>query len=184
MQGAQNGALWQHRGVGSSGRWEEVQEGRTIFIHLWLIHIDVWQKPTQYCKSNYPPIKNKFKIFKLKKYIWKGTFIWSKMLALSSSAEYFQCPVWSSITMSLTYFWAGLKQLLKLKKGAKKRNGNLGSEEAANTLNIKWASPDAQHQQDQRMLHLPPHLFHLLPQGSNLIFKLFDSLISEFYFIN
>lgn len=62
------------------------------------------------------------------------------MLALSSSAEYFQCPVWPSITMSLTYFWAGLKQLLKLKKGAKKRNGNLGYEEATNTLTIKWAS--------------------------------------------
>ena len=62
------------------------------------------------------------------------------MLALSSSAEYFQCPVWPSITMSLTYFWAGLKQLLKLKKGAKKRNGNLGYEEATKTLTIKWAS--------------------------------------------
>ena len=21
-----------------------------IYIHLWLIHVDVWQKPTQYCK--------------------------------------------------------------------------------------------------------------------------------------
>ena len=25
------------------------------FIYLWLIHVDVWQKPIQYC--NYPPIK-------------------------------------------------------------------------------------------------------------------------------
>ena len=24
-------------------------------VHLWLIHVDVWQKPTQYCKA----IKNK-----------------------------------------------------------------------------------------------------------------------------
>ena len=30
-----------------------------IYIHLWLIHADVWQKPTQCC--NYPSIKNKFK---------------------------------------------------------------------------------------------------------------------------
>ena len=29
------------------------------YIYLWLIHVDVWQKPTQYC--NYPPIKNKRK---------------------------------------------------------------------------------------------------------------------------
>ena len=28
-------------------------------VHLWLIHVVVWLKPTQYC--NYPSIKNKFK---------------------------------------------------------------------------------------------------------------------------
>ena len=27
------------------------------YVYLWLIHADVWQKPTQYC--NYPSIKNK-----------------------------------------------------------------------------------------------------------------------------
>ena len=27
------------------------------YVFLWLIHADVWQKPTRYC--NYPPIKNK-----------------------------------------------------------------------------------------------------------------------------
>ena len=21
------------------------------YVYLWLIHVDVWQKPTQYCKS-------------------------------------------------------------------------------------------------------------------------------------
>ena len=30
-----------------SGR--EVQEGGDIY--LWPIHVDVWQKPTQYCKA-------------------------------------------------------------------------------------------------------------------------------------
>ena len=39
-------------GVGSGG---EVQEGGNICVYLWLIHVDVWQKPTQYCKA----IKNK-----------------------------------------------------------------------------------------------------------------------------
>ena len=34
------------------------REGTNVF--LWLTHVDVWQKPTQYCKANYPPIKNKF----------------------------------------------------------------------------------------------------------------------------
>ena len=28
------------------------------YVHLWLIHVDVWQRPTQHC--NYPPIKNKY----------------------------------------------------------------------------------------------------------------------------
>ena len=29
----------------------EVQEGGDICIYLWLIHVDVWQKPIQYCKE-------------------------------------------------------------------------------------------------------------------------------------
>ena len=29
------------------------------YVYLWLIHVDVWQKPTQYC--NYPSINNKSK---------------------------------------------------------------------------------------------------------------------------
>ena len=27
------------------------------YVYLWLIRVDVWQKPTQHC--NYPSIKNK-----------------------------------------------------------------------------------------------------------------------------
>ena len=30
------------------GRWEGVQDGE--HVHSWLIHVDVWQKPPQYCK--------------------------------------------------------------------------------------------------------------------------------------
>ena len=29
------------------------------YVYLWLIRVDAWQKPTQYC--NYPSIKNKLK---------------------------------------------------------------------------------------------------------------------------
>ena len=38
------------------GWWDEVGVGREgTYIYLWLIHVDVWQKPTQYC--SYPSIK-------------------------------------------------------------------------------------------------------------------------------
>ena len=35
---------------GCSGRWG-------THVYLWLIHVDVWQKPSQYC--SYSPIKIK-----------------------------------------------------------------------------------------------------------------------------
>jgi len=36
--------------------WDEVGSGREIqkgwdYVYLWLIHVDVWQKPTQYSKA-------------------------------------------------------------------------------------------------------------------------------------
>ena len=31
------------------------------YVYLWLIHVGVWQRPTQYC--NYPLIKNKRRVF-------------------------------------------------------------------------------------------------------------------------
>ena len=33
-------------------------------MYTYIYYVDVWQKVTQYCKSNYPPIKNKFKKMK------------------------------------------------------------------------------------------------------------------------
>ena len=39
----------------------EVQEEGDIHIYLWLIHVDVWQKPIQYCKAIILQLKiNKF----------------------------------------------------------------------------------------------------------------------------
>ena len=32
------------------GRRKEVQE-RGIYVYLWLIHVDVWWKPNQYCET-------------------------------------------------------------------------------------------------------------------------------------
>ena len=36
-------------GWGGEGGRRGVQDGGT-YIHPWLIHMDVWQKPPQYCK--------------------------------------------------------------------------------------------------------------------------------------
>ena len=32
-----------------------------IYVYLWLIHVDVWQKSTQYCKEIILPLKINFK---------------------------------------------------------------------------------------------------------------------------
>ena len=42
--------LWDNpEGWGGEGDGRGVQDGG-IHVHLWLIHIDVWQKPSQYWK--------------------------------------------------------------------------------------------------------------------------------------
>ena len=41
------GALKQPRGVGWGGRLKR----KEICAYLWLIHVDVLEKPTQYCKA-------------------------------------------------------------------------------------------------------------------------------------
>ena len=43
------GALGRPRGMGWGGRWEE-GSGRGTHENPWLIHVNVWQKPLQYCK--------------------------------------------------------------------------------------------------------------------------------------
>ena len=48
-QETQTGTLYQPRGVGWGGRREGVSKG--IYVYLWLIHVEVWQKPTQYGKA-------------------------------------------------------------------------------------------------------------------------------------
>ena len=49
-------------GVGVGGRFKRER----TYVYLWLICVDVWQKPTQYCK----PITLQLKISKLKKKNW------------------------------------------------------------------------------------------------------------------
>ena len=45
----QAGALGRPRGIGWRGRWEG-GSGWGILVNPWLIHVNVWQKPIQYCK--------------------------------------------------------------------------------------------------------------------------------------
>ena len=45
------GALGRPRGIGWRGRWEGGSGwGWGTHVNPWLIHVDVWQKPLQYCK--------------------------------------------------------------------------------------------------------------------------------------
>ena len=41
------------------GRWEEGSRGRRHHVYLWLIHVDVWQKPTEFCKAIILQLKKK-----------------------------------------------------------------------------------------------------------------------------
>ena len=43
------GALGWPRGMGWGGRWEG-RSGWGTHVYLWRIHVNVWQKPLQYCK--------------------------------------------------------------------------------------------------------------------------------------
>ena len=54
-QGTQTGTQYQPRGVG----WGERREG--TYVCLWLIHVDIWQKTTKFCKAIILQLKNKIK---------------------------------------------------------------------------------------------------------------------------
>ena len=43
------GALGRPRGIRQGGRWEG-GSGWGTHVNPWLIHVNVWQKPLQYCK--------------------------------------------------------------------------------------------------------------------------------------
>ena len=43
------GALGRPRGMGWGGRWE-AGSGWGTYVNPWLTHVNVWQKPLQYCK--------------------------------------------------------------------------------------------------------------------------------------
>ena len=41
--------LGQPRGMGWGGRWDGSSEWGTT-VYLWMVNVDAWQKPLQYCK--------------------------------------------------------------------------------------------------------------------------------------
>ena len=42
--------LWDNlEGWGGDGGWRGFQDGGA-HLYLWLIHVDIWKKPTQYCR--------------------------------------------------------------------------------------------------------------------------------------
>ena len=48
-QALRPGALGRPRGIGCRGRWEG-GSGWGTHVNPWLIHVNVWQNPLQYCK--------------------------------------------------------------------------------------------------------------------------------------
>ena len=46
------GALYQSRGEGWDRRWEGGSKRRGyMYVHLWLIHVEFWQKTTKFSKA-------------------------------------------------------------------------------------------------------------------------------------
>ena len=50
-----NAEGWDGREVGGGFKREKMH------VYLWLIHVDIWQKPTQYCKAIISQFKKKKK---------------------------------------------------------------------------------------------------------------------------
>ena len=87
MQGAHTGALWQP-GWGCGGMGQDVGgrlKSEGTCVHLWLIHVDVWQKPAQYCKAMILQLKINtfFKKMKKKKQcpflVWSAFFLSNRL---------------------------------------------------------------------------------------------------------
>ena len=91
-QETKTGALYQPRGWDGEGDGREVQK-EGIYVYLWLIHVEAWQKTTKFCKATILQQKINLKI----KYFLK-IIITEKKTVLSD----------------LTYMWnPSIKELLE-----------------------------------------------------------------------
>ena len=122
------GTLGWPRGMGWGGWWEG-GSGRGTHVNPWLIHVNVWQKPLQYCKVfSLQLIKKKKKKKKEKK---KNLVHWPNIsfiktgnisalslcpsLGSSPSAllAYWRCFV---LVVCCMFSWASVSSLLKLRE--------------------------------------------------------------------
>ena len=92
------GALGWPRGMGWGGRWEGCS-GWGTHVNPWLIHVNVWQKPLQYC--NYPPT-NKNNCGKKVVVIWHWKwfsvcFIIYKVITQKTVCHCLNIPYFSSL---------------------------------------------------------------------------------------
>ena len=69
------GVLGRPRGIGWRGRWEG-GSGGGIHVNPWLIHVNIWQNPLEYCKViSLQLIKINEKKEKKKRHIIKNVYI-------------------------------------------------------------------------------------------------------------
>ena len=121
-----NPVLWLPRGVGWRGRWVGGGEGKGTFLYLWLIHVDVQQKPTQYCKVIILQFKKKREyswfhhaeettgntlkyIFSL--FLCRNIFIFLKSTVVTSVCFFnllFYPIIYFEHHLKLIHFWASL----------------------------------------------------------------------------
>ena len=89
-QGAQDWCTGMTLGMGWGGRWEE-GSGWGTHVHPWLIHVNVWQKPPQYCKAISLQLKKKKKHL----IIQKTKIMAPKSLQMVTAAMKFKdtCPL-------------------------------------------------------------------------------------------
>ena len=77
------GVLGRPRGIGWRGRWEG-GSGWGIHVNPWLILVNVWQKPLQYCKVISLQLIKK-KVFIAKAQFWMMCLVVDQCLMLPSS---------------------------------------------------------------------------------------------------
>ena len=72
------------------------------YVYLWLIHADVWQKPTQYCKAILLQLKRKKEKKKKRKKERKKRMVWRQMLGfIPSSISY--CKFLGKLLIQFSY---------------------------------------------------------------------------------
>ena len=82
--GAQGGALGRHRGMGWGGR-REGGPGWGTHVNPWLIHVNVWQKPLQYCEVTSLQL---IKINEKKKYGLWGQSIFHSLTSSQGGSQF------------------------------------------------------------------------------------------------